>query len=47
MKGLFGKQDEMRGQMLKVELLTLDPKTFDNLQDFFTRYKDLLSQHKA
>jgi hypothetical protein len=33
--------------MLEVELLTLDPKTFNNLQDFFTKYKDLLSQLKA
>jgi hypothetical protein len=33
--------------MLEVELLTLDPKTFDNLQDFFTKYKDLLLQLKA
>jgi hypothetical protein len=33
--------------MLEVEFLTLDPKSFDNLQDFFTKYKDLLSQLKA
>jgi hypothetical protein len=33
--------------MLKVKLLTLDPKIFDNLQDFFTKYKNLLSQLKA
>jgi hypothetical protein len=33
--------------MLEVEFLTLDPKIFDNLQDFFTKYKDLLSQLKA
>jgi hypothetical protein len=25
----------------------LDPKRFENLQDFFTKYKDLLSQLKA
>jgi hypothetical protein len=37
----------MRGHMLMVELFTLDPKIFDNLQDFFTKYKDLLSQLKA
>jgi hypothetical protein len=37
----------MRGHILEVELLTLDPKTFDNIQDFFTKYKDLLSQLKA
>ena len=33
--------------MLEVELLTLDPKIFDNIQDFFTKYKYLLSQLKA
>jgi hypothetical protein len=33
--------------MLEVEFLTLDPKTFENLQYFFTKYKDLLSQLKA
>jgi hypothetical protein len=47
LEGLFGKQDEMRGHMLEVELLTLDPKRFDNIQDFFTKFKDLLSQLKA
>jgi hypothetical protein len=47
MEGIFGKHDEMRGHILKVEFLTLDPKIFDNLQYFFTKYKDLLSQLKA
>jgi hypothetical protein len=47
MEGIFGKKDEMRGDFLEVEFLTLDPKTFDNIQDFFTKYKDLLSQLKA
>jgi hypothetical protein len=37
----------MRGHVLEVEVLTLDPKIFDNLQDFFTKFKDLLSQIKA
>jgi hypothetical protein len=37
----------MRGHMLEVELLTLDPKSFDNIQDFFTKFKDLLLQLKA
>jgi hypothetical protein len=37
----------MRGHMLEVELLTLDPKSFKNIQDFFTKFKDLLSQLKA
>jgi hypothetical protein len=37
----------MRGHMMEVELLTLDPKSFENIQDFFTKFKDLLSQLKA
>jgi hypothetical protein len=41
------KKYEKRGHMLEVELLTLDPKSFDNIQYFFTKFKDLLSQHKA
>jgi hypothetical protein len=47
LEGIFGKWDEMRGHMLEVELLTLDPKRFENIQDFFTKFKDLLSQLKA
>jgi hypothetical protein len=47
MEGIFGKYDEMRGHMLEVEFLTLDPKSFNNLQDFFKKYKDLLSQLNA
>jgi hypothetical protein len=37
----------MRGHMLEVDFLTLDPKSFENIQDFFTKFKDLLSQLKA
>jgi hypothetical protein len=47
MEGIFGKRDEMRGHMIEVEFITLDPKIFDNLQYLFTKYKDLLSQLKA
>ena len=47
LEGIFGKHDEMRGHILEVELLTLDPKSFDNIQYFFTKFKDLLSQLKA
>jgi hypothetical protein len=43
----FGKQDEMSGHMIEVELLTLEPKIFDNIQDLFDKYKDLLSQLKS
>jgi hypothetical protein len=37
----------MRGHMLELELLRLDPKNFDNIQYLFTKFKDLLSQLKA
>jgi hypothetical protein len=37
----------MRGHMLEVEFLTLDPKIFDNIQYLFTKFKDLLLQFKA
>jgi hypothetical protein len=44
---LFGKQDEMRGHMLKVELNSLYPRNFDNIQDFFTKFKSLLLHLKT
>jgi hypothetical protein len=47
MEGIFGKHNEMRGHMIKMEFLTLDQKILDNLQYFFTKYRDLLSQLKA
>jgi hypothetical protein len=47
LEGIFGKHDEMRGHMMEVEMLTLDLKIFENIQDFFTKFKDLLSQLKA
>ena len=37
----------MKGHMLEVELLSLDPRSFDGIHDFFTRYKDLLLQLKG
>jgi hypothetical protein len=42
LESLFGKKDEMRGHMLEVELNTLDPKSFDNIHDFFTKFKYLI-----
>jgi len=33
--------------MLEVDLFTFDPKIFENIQDFFTKFKDLVSQLKA
>jgi hypothetical protein len=32
----------MRGHLLEVELNSLDPKNFDNVQDFFTKFQSLL-----
>jgi hypothetical protein len=42
LEGLFRNKDEMRGHMLEVELKTLDPKSFDNIQDLFTKFKSLI-----
>jgi hypothetical protein len=42
LEGLFGKKDEMQGHMLEVELNTLDPKIFDNIQDSVTKFKYLI-----
>jgi hypothetical protein len=42
LEGLFGKHDEMQGHMLEVELNTLYPKFFDNIHDFFTKFKSLI-----
>eukprot|EP00253_Pinus_taeda_P002130 PITA_02130 len=46
-KDLYGKQDEMKGHMLEVELLSLDPRNYDRIQYFFTKYNDLLLQLKG
>jgi len=42
MENLFGKQDEMRGHMMKVELNSIDPRNFYDIQDFFTKFNSLL-----
>jgi hypothetical protein len=47
LEDLFGKQDEMRGHMLEVEINSLDPMNFDNIQDFFTKFKSLLLHLKG
>jgi hypothetical protein len=47
LEGLFGKQDEMCGHMLEIELNSLDPSNFENIQDFFTKFKSLLLQLKG
>jgi hypothetical protein len=35
LEGLFGKKYERQGHMLEVDLNTLDPKSFDNIQYFY------------
>jgi hypothetical protein len=47
LEDLFGKQDEMRGHMLEVELNSLDLRNFDNIQDFFMKFKSLLLHLKG
>jgi hypothetical protein len=42
MEDLFGKKDEMRGHMLKVEMDSLDLRNFDNIQEMFRMFKSLL-----
>ena len=42
LESLFGDHDQMRGNMLEVELNTLDPKSFDNIHDLFTKFKYLI-----
>lgn len=41
LESLFGKQDTMRGFQLKNELIGLNPRDFDSIQEFFTKLKSL------
>eukprot|EP00253_Pinus_taeda_P016266 PITA_16266 len=43
---LYEKQDKKKGHLLEVALLSLDPQNYDRIQDFFTKYNDLLLQLK-
>jgi hypothetical protein len=47
LENLFGKHDEMRGHVLKVELNSLDPRNFDSIQDLFTKLKSLILHLKG
>ena len=46
LESLFGKQDELRGNILENELITLQPSSFKSIQEFFTKYKSLVMQCK-
>jgi hypothetical protein len=41
------KTNEMRGHMLEMELNSLDPRNFDNIQDLFMNFKSLLLHLKG
>ena len=45
-ESFFGKQDELRGNILENELITLQPSSFKSIQEFFTKYKSLVLQCK-
>ena len=43
---LFDKQDEMRVHELENDLITLNPSNFKSLNQFFTKFKNLIYQLK-
>ena len=46
LESLFGNTNEMRGHQLENELISLSPTHFENIQDFFTKFKSLVLQLK-
>ena len=45
-ESLFQKQDELRGNIPDNELIALQPNSFETIQQFFTKYKELVLQCK-
>ena len=43
---LFGKQYEFRGDILENDLIALQPRSFESIQQIFTKYKSLVLQCK-
>ena len=43
---LFGKTDEMRGNQIENELISLSPSSFESLQLYFSKFKALVLQLK-
>ena len=41
---LFDKQDELRVHKLENELISLNPSNFESLNEFFTKFKNLIYQ---
>ena len=46
LESLFGKQDELRGNILENELISLQPSSFESIQQVFRKYKSLELQCK-
>ena len=46
LSSLFDKKDEMRVHRLENDLITLNPSNFDSLNEFFTKFKNLIYQFK-
>ena len=47
LEGLFGQQDELRAHQLENEIISLSPTHFSNIQEFFTKFKSLLTELQA
>ena len=45
-ESLFGKTHEMRGHQLENELISMSPTHYETIQDFFTKFKELVLQLK-
>ena len=43
---LFDKQDELRVHQLENELISIHPSSFETLNEFFTKFKNLIFQLK-
>ena len=43
---IFGKRDEMRGQKIENDLISLSPGSFESLQLYFSKFKALVLQLK-
>ena len=43
---IFGKTYEMRGHQIENELISLSPNSFESLQHYFSKFKDLVFQLK-
>ena len=44
LESLFGKQDEIRGNILENEIFALQPSSFETIQQFLTKLKSLALQ---